>query len=168
MYYKPPKNLFVTEEFFPAELIQRELNAGRSVNEIWRLMDWRIVWTQVEIRKYFGKPCVLNDYKWGGRNQYRGFRPFVDMVRDDHYITERIVPEFSSFTSQHCFGRATDSKTIGITAEEIRDDIKNNPMAERYKYITAVELNTSWLHIDCRPWNKEAFGIFYFGKGVIN
>jgi hypothetical protein len=58
-------------------------------------------------------------------------------------------PYYSPY-SQHTFGRAFDCIFDGVTAEEVRRDILNNPSDYAFVSITAIELGTSWLHFDTR------------------
>jgi hypothetical protein len=51
---------------------------------------------------------------------------------------------------------------IKVTAEEIRQDIIAQPNGATYKYITAIELDISWLHYDVRNHDKNDLGLFSF------
>lgn len=159
MYLMP--KYFKAEEFFSPSVIEEEKKKG-SIGMIWRLIDSRIIWTADKIREHFcgiGKQgntdvMIMNDYLWGGKNKYRGYRSIeIDIIKNKN--------NFSS-TSQHCFGRGIDYKFRHTTVDEVRNDILNNPNAERYQYITAVELEVSWNHNDVRSWNKAQNGIFAF------
>lgn len=146
-YYEP--KYFKPQEIFPWSVILAHTYSpqyGDTVidQKIWRLMDWRILWTMDKIRERFG-PTIMNDYLWGGKNQYRGFRSIVELVE----INKDLKNKFS-LTSQHCFGRGADSKNPKYSAEEIREDIKKHPNLEQLQYITAVEADVDWLHVDCR------------------
>jgi len=159
MYYQPKH--FAAEEIFPPETIAEHKSSGKF-DQIWRLMDGRVLWTQDQFRERFGT-MVCNDYMWGGSNRYRVYRPIIALVDWDHYRRFReIRVAWSSFTSQHCHGRGSDSKFKKVTAEEVRQDIKKNPDHEAFKYITAVEDKVSWLHFDTRSWNRTQSGILFF------
>lgn len=167
MYYTPNSRYFRAEEFFPPEVIsENKTSSGKVNSSIWRIFDWRVLWTGEKIREKFGT-MVINDYLWGGVNRYRGFRPWSCILDTDHYIKTGIAKAtFSSFTSQHCFGRAIDCKFKKYSAEEIREDIRDKE--ERglldnsiYKYITCVEDGVSWLHFDTRSWIRPTGGILW-------
>lgn len=163
MYYQPDH--FRAEEFFSKKVIEQHgLRGGGIQNNIWRLMDFRIMWTMDQIRKYYGVPVVVNTYLWGGPSQYRGFRSnFHDLLNVDLLMATNIIKShFSSFTSQHCFGRAMDFVIPGIEAEEVRQNILTNRRMDRYKYITAMEADVNWVHIDTRPWNVDMDGLLVF------
>ena len=52
--------------------------------------------------------------------------------------------------SAHRFGRAFDILFKNYTSEQIRDEIRNMPLREEFQFITYIEDDVSWLHIDCR------------------
>ena len=165
MAYYIPLRYFSVEEIFSPYVVSLHTRANSVDDQIWRLMDDRILRTIVDMRSHFGVPFYINDYLFGGDMKQRGYRHFLELVdittlnnmlqSDKISSIDQIKSTFSSFTSQHCHGRAIDFTVQGFSAEEIRQDIKNNKTATRYKYIAAVENNVSWVHIDCRPWQGE-------------
>ena len=147
---------FSIEEIFPKNLVKQG-----NHKQLWRLMDDRILWTADQLRKLFGT-IIINDYMWGGKNQYRGFRDFQALI-DLDYLSEHldIIPKWSSFTSQHCFGRALDCKFKNELVQDVRSFIIKNEDREEFKYITAIEKEVSWLHIDVRNYaGMHRFFIF--------
>jgi hypothetical protein len=171
--YTEPK-YFCAEEIFPPEVIVMHKKNGNIQNSIWRLMDGRIIWTIDQLREKYGT-MIINDYLWNGVNKYRGYRPvislidwsklanqiekFPPMLKQGEFV---INPAWSSFTSQHCMGRAIDCKFRLSTSEEVRQDIKKHSDDPAYKYIAAVEEGVSWLHFDTRSWDREKNGILFF------
>lgn len=114
--------------------------------KLWFMFDRGIKYSMDRIRKRYNCPFVMNDWYWGGRNHFRGWRPMDCGV--------------GAFVSQHKFGRAADSKPVGkITIEEIRKDIIAEPWHDDFKYITRIEMDISWLHIDCGDHPKKLLGI---------
>jgi hypothetical protein len=161
MYYQPNPQYFCKEEFFSPTVVEKE-----DPDQIWRLMDWRILYTIDEMRIYFNKPIRINNWKWVKDSKYRfeqrGFRAFEDLAEKSIDMVDwgKIVPSFSSFTSQHCFGRALDFDVEGMFAEEVREDIQSNHShATRYQYITTIEGKVNWVHMDVRCWNVNSSGI---------
>lgn len=158
MYYEP--KYFTPPEFFSRDIFNRERDKG---NQIWRLMDSRILWTADKIRERFcgirknsQMGMIINTWTWNGDLQYRGYRDiYVDILYPDNKF---------SVTSQHVFGRAMDYDIEGVPAEEIVQDIKDNPNAEAYKYITGLEEGTTWVHNDTRSWKKASNGLFIFQR----
>ena len=99
---------FIPEELFTKKTISDHTKNGIIADTIWRLIDSRVTWTADQLRKRFGS-ISINDYKFGGQAQYRGYRPVIELIdKEQLHITGQITPTFSSFTSQHCFGRALD------------------------------------------------------------
>ena len=94
------------------------------------------------LRQKFG-PITVNDWLFGGKNHYRGFRP--------SYC------EIGAKYSQHRLGKAFDCTFRDVTTEEVRDFIRNNPL--KFDCITGMELGTPHLHFDCR--NREGLMEFW-------
>jgi len=112
---------------------------------LWLMFDDRVLWTADQLWKLYGPTVIANDWYWGGKNRYRGWRPWNCEIGAD--------------LSQHKFGRALDQKFKYVTAKEVRQDIKNDPWKDEFKYITCIEDNTNWLHFDVRNWLKEQHGL---------
>lgn len=115
-------------------------------------MDPRILWTIDRIRERYGRPVYINTYnipkyveERGKSFRFRGYRPHYYMNGADY--------------SEHRHGRAIDFDVDGMTAEEVRQDILANQFDEDFKYITCIEANVNWVHIDCRNYPKEEKGI---------
>lgn len=161
MYHAPRH--FIPQEFFTKATCDAYKQSNGSISaKIWRLMDSRVTWTCDALRDYFGT-MIMNDYQWGGRNQYRGYRPPLELLnKAELKRSNTFKSKLSSFTSQHCFGRASDSKFKKVTAEEVREDVKKNPTARRYRFITCIEEGVTWFHFDVRFWNVSKSGILYF------
>jgi hypothetical protein len=138
---------FVKQELVPIVIAKKFGN-----DKILRLFDDRALWTLLMLRKRYEEGhkhpgLYINDYHFGGINQYRGWRPGN-------------CPVGAEF-SQHKFGRAFDCIFRNISAEEVREDIRKNPTEEAFKYITAVELDVSWFHFSTENHNKEKYGILW-------
>ena len=135
---------FELYEWLPKDFYEKYYPIYRE--KLWYMFDRGIKFSMQSIRRRYGCSFVMNDWIWGGRNHLRGWRP-MDC-------------ETGAFVGQHKFGRAADSKPVSeITVEEIRKDILANPDHEDFKYITRIEMNVSWLHIDCGDHPKKLLGI---------
>jgi len=99
----------------------------------WMLFDPLLLSTLDRIRNRYGKPIVINDWVSGGKFKYRGFRP--------SNCTE------GSPLSAHRRGQAIDFDVKGMTAEEVRQDIKKNQEHIDFMLINQVELAVNWVHI---------------------
>ena len=136
--------MYKTRHFKLYELVPRQIYESTPRDKdhrLWGLFDDRTLVTADALRDRYGK-TTINDWKWGGNNQYGGWRP-GDC-------------EIGSELSQHKFGRALDPKFQEVTAEEVREDILTK---EYFDMITCVEMDISWLHYDMRNWDIVANGI---------
>jgi hypothetical protein len=131
---------FKVQEFVP-EAVYCELGDMSMI-----LIDSRMVRTADAIREYFGVPMNINDWHFGGGNQYRGYRTSGCRV--------------GAKWSQHKFGRALDIVSR-IPASEMRKAILDNQ--EDFPFISAMEDGVDWLHVDCR--NVDRKGNIYLFKG---
>jgi hypothetical protein len=126
----------VSQDFF-------DINIDRGVN-VWFVFDFRLLWTIDALREKWG-PMVANTWYWDGSNEYRGYR-------DKHC-------PIGADLSQHKFGRAVDLIPLQAPVDEIRKDIIDKPYHPSYQHITCIEDKVSWLHIDCRNWDKRSDNI---------
>jgi len=108
---------------------------GLRGERAWELLDNRLLITLDALRVKFGK-MTINNYKFGGERKWSGLR-----TPDS--------PWYSTY-SQHTYGRAADIIFEDYTADQIRKQILDNPDSPAYDYITAMEEDTSWVHIDMR------------------
>jgi len=123
---------YIPKYFKLYELVPPEAFALTNINQWW-FFDPRILYTADKIRARYGK-MLCNTYYWGGENKYRGWRPFDCLV--------------GARFSQHKFGRALDLVPFEATVEEIREDIRQG----EFNYVSCIELEVSWLHIDVRNY----------------
>lgn len=143
--FKPDK--FQLYEWLP-EMFYMKFYPVYGENLWWMLLTYKIRYTAHKLRQRYG-PMTMNDWKWRkgdpNKNQYRGYRPL------DCKIGAKL--------SQHKVGNALDAKFKYVSSDQIRSDIIADPYHEDFKYITCLELNISWLHADCRPYDKKTHGI---------
>ena len=143
-YYKP---IF----FKPYEFVDKATYNKFGDNSLF-LMDYRILITMDKIRSYFNKPITINNWKTGGNREWSGLR----------------IPSspYYSIYSQHSHGRAIDFIVKDIDASKVREAIKNNLHIEAFEYITAIEdfKDMSWVHVDCRNYDKFNKGLLIFSN----
>lgn len=146
MYYKP--EYFELYELLPKGIYNKYAKTHETA--LWGLFDERILWTADQLRKRYGRMTV-NTWKWGGNHQYRGYRPGNCKI--------------GAFFSQHKYGRGLDPVPVECKAQDIRDDIKDDPYKEEFQYITCIEEfeGMSWFHMDSRNWDKKKHGILIVG-----
>ena len=135
-----PKH-FKAHELFSEDFYYKNKHMG---DQIFWLIDDRVLWTLDQLRERYGQ-CYVNNWYWGGNNHIGCFRTF-DCKK-------------GALWSQHKFGRGADPKFTEITAEEIRRDILDDPFDVDFEHISCLEMNVSWLHFDVRSWNKTKNGI---------
>jgi hypothetical protein len=126
-YYKPKH--FEPCEFVPPSVMKQLKDDALIV------MDYRILKTMDAISDFFGHKPKINDWYWGGNHDLRGYRPAWQFVNKARY-------------NQHNFGRAVDFTIDAIGSENIRYGILKNQM--HFPYVTAMQSDTPWVHIDCR------------------
>jgi hypothetical protein len=135
---------FFTEDFVP-KIIQQQFGD----KAIWFISPFMVnhaelLWTR------FGKQVIINNWKDGGNLQNRGFR-----------IPDTLV---GGNLSQHKLKSAIDTNVVGITPEEVYNDIKINfgvyskiglTTVEDIAFTTGKVSNdlSGWNHADCRTTN---------------
>jgi len=126
---------FRAEEFIPPPVFDRY-----GERSIW-FIDERIVLAAEWLRRYTGRPMTVNNYHAGGTRRASGYR---------------LKPIGSATMSQHLFGRAFDSLTEGMTAEEMRQIVRDNFLTLHTMFgVAAIEKDVDWLHLDCRSTLKS-------------
>lgn len=111
-------------QYKPKYFNYNELFPSKSLHD-WKNIDARILKSADDIREIFG-PLWCNG----------------------HGLTQCGFRTNGSSTSQHRFGRAMDLHSNKYSSEEIRMHILKN--REMFPYINFLEIDISWLHIDCR------------------
>lgn len=139
--YIPDPKLFSVKEF-----VDPGTYATLGEEDSWWVLDPRIVWTAEGIRKYLGKPMIINTWSNGGQFSQRGFRPTNSGT--------------GAPNSQHRYGRALDYDIVGMSPEEVRTWIKTNlSKLDCLKYITTLEQGISWVHMDVRAYDRPHKGL---------
>ena len=141
--------MFIPESFKLYELLpkaQFQLWWPRHRENLWHAFGFELPWTLQQIRNgYGGKRMYINNWWWGGSSELRGWRPMDCPI--------------GAISSTHKFFRAVDFTMDGISAEQIRLDIKCNPDVPMFKHIRRVEEDVSWMHIDFGNHDREFQGI---------
>lgn len=124
---------YTPKHFRPPELLPPSLYEASGASAL-IVMDARILFDLDRIREYYGRPLTVNNWHLGGPFSQRGFRN---------------ANNTGAKLSQHRFGRAIDFDINGIPAEQFRTDVKAGKLASVLTYVTRIEIDTSWVHIDC-------------------
>ena len=98
--------------------------------------------------RYSGKiSIIINDWKWGGKFQWRGMRNVT-------YYGD--VTKFNKSRSQHKYGKALDFDVhvngVRISPDVIRDIIVE---CRGEHLITFIEDDVNWVHVDMRPTDND-------------
>lgn len=100
------------------------------------------------IRTYFNLPITVNSWPWGGGLRFRGYRgPSCTVGAPGSY---------------HRRGRAWDFDVKGMTAEQVRTEIKANQDNEHLKLIQRMEKLVSWVHVDIGDLKEGQSRIYLF------
>ena len=144
-YYKPIY-------FKPEEFVDRA-TYNKFGDNCLLVMDIRTLITMDRIRAYLNKPITINNWKTGGNREWSGIRTCGS-------------PFYNQY-SQHSMGRACDFIVSGMDSQSVRNLIKAAPSTvTAFEFITAIEefSGMSWVHVDCRLWDKTNKGIFVFSN----
>ncbi len=117
------------------ELVSQYAYSTVDHQKLWHCFDDRILITADRMREEFGE-CYVNNWYWDGKLMDCGFR-MVDSNTGTAY-------------SQHRFGRALDLHFKKNSAITIRLAILGTPTAFPFEFITCIEDDVSWVHVDCR------------------
>ena len=91
----------------------------------------------------FKKSITINDWVFGGKNHYRGYREPACTI--------------GAANSLHRQGKGLDIHVAGMTGAEVQQDIIDNQ--DLYPFITCMERGTPHTHFDCRNYERYAHGI---------
>ncbi|KFA99472.1 hypothetical protein HW45_03685 [Vibrio sp. ER1A] len=135
------------KHFATVELVSRKTYAARGEKAL-QLLDPRILISGDTLREELTAlnpdktemgALTCNDWYFGGKNQYRGYRAGGE-------------PYYGSY-SAHA-GRALDLVSKYHTAEFLREFIIKN--REKFPYVTRLEGDVNWLHMDCNNLPSNA------------
>jgi len=127
-YYKP--------EFFSVKELVDEQTYKRFGSNALRFLDPRILWTADMLREMYGS-IIVNDWSFrrDGKLDSCGYR--------------RPADNSGSPFSAHKRGQALDLHFQEADNNTVREIILEYPDYGAYQYITAIEMEVSWLHISC-------------------
>jgi len=128
--------MYKCKHFKIQELVPQHVYEARG-DKAWELLDTNALITLDLIRDAFGVTTV-NNWHTGGERNWSGLR-----TSDSPY--------YSPY-SQHSFGRAFDCIFSSRTTSQVRQAILNN--RDEFPLLTAIELDTNWLHFDCRNTHR--------------
>ena len=113
----------------------------------WELLDRKAIDTLDFIKEKTGLPVIVNNWKWGGEDQYRGYR-------------EKDCPIGAKW-SAHKDGKAFDVTVKGWTDEQFEAWLKEHESELPYPIRIEQENTNTKVHIDTRIISPES-KITYF------
>lgn len=140
--------MYKCKHFKIQELVDKSTYSSNSEWKLWLAFDDRLLRSIDFLREELGVSVTINDWSWGGTNQWRGLR--------------NPQSAYYSQWSQHSYGRAVDMIFKGIEAKDVRAKIKELMDSGKFKDLTlslTVEDGVSWVHLDIRN-NNQGFNSF--------
>jgi hypothetical protein len=106
----------------------------------WTLLDEKLLMTLDELRELFNAPMTVNNWHIGGPFSLRGWRPKNASIG---------APK-----SMHKVGKAADFDVKDLTPEQAREKIRKWKLQDgKLKYLTGMEVDVNWVHIDVRDFD---------------
>jgi len=102
--------------------------------------------TLIQLKDHFQRTIYLNTWYWD-KNGYDG-KAYRDLKE-----------ETGSKGSQHRIAKGFDPKIVGLTAQEVRDDIVQHQ--HKFPNIRRLEGGVGWVHYDSKNTGKNEIVIFY-------
>lgn len=136
----------------------KELVCPRVFNKFgqyaWRFFDPRLLETLLVIREKINSPIYINNWDMGGDFTQRGLRSNLSPLVKEKTALDKL------YLSAHLQGMAVDFDVKGMTAQEVRDWIKDNQIF--LPYCIRIEDDVNWVHIDTR---SDGFRTITYFKG---
>ncbi len=117
-------------------------------DKAWELLHPDLIHSVNGVRDFLQVPVTVNSWYGGGPYQYRGYRNENCPV--------------GAKNSYHKRGMAADFNAKGLTAEEVRQAIKDNQDDPRLIKIMRMEDEVSWVHIDLGVVREGKSRIYLF------
>jgi hypothetical protein len=125
----------IRSEFFRIEELVPKDTFKSLGDGAWKLFDPRVLKGIDLIRSEWGLPLNANDYVFGGRSQYRGWRPMDCKTGVKN--------------SAHKYGLAVDLVPKS-DVESLWELVYNSAAIHGATEIEALELTPSWVHVSWR------------------
>jgi len=133
---------FCVEEFVPKEIFERF-----GVNST-RFIDIRLPIIAQELRNYYRKSVIINNWRWGGEYKYSGFRT-------------KASTDYTPL-SPHTRGNAIDVKIKGVSSTEVQKFIIGSYETTWERLgVGLIETGTNgWTHISVE-WFVSPYLMLY-------
>lgn len=137
MTYRAPD--FAVQELVPEHVYDR---FGESA---YRFINPLLAITLQQLRNRHGR-ILINSYNRDRKQS--GLRTAAFWEREYGYSPAKAQAAFDKYMGIHKFGGAADAIPLDTPLSEILEDIRQNP--DLYPFLSFVEIDISWLHIDVR------------------
>jgi len=140
----------IAKHFAIQELVPEHVYQARGQNA-WQLIDSRLI-ELIDLMRDRHGPMVINTWHSEklsaayGRREWSGLRTLPYWVQGSG--TDEGIRLYMASYSQHKYGRAFDALFGDVSAEAVRQDVRDHP--ELYTGLTAIEKATRWFHGDVR------------------
>jgi len=126
--------------FYLDEFFDEKTYRSNKPEDLKRMIDMNLIIGISLLRKNLKTFFIINNWAVGGKRQWSGYRT-------------KSSPQYKP-GSMHSVGKAIDFISYIMTAETIRQHIRDN--YEIYKpYIKRIESGVSWVHIDSMKTNSD-------------
>ena len=108
-------------------------------NNSWQFLSTELLSTLLTLRiTIFNKPIIINTWIKNGQFSQRGLRcNMCSLVKNKKDV----------YVSAHLLGKAFDFNVIGLSTEQVYDEIRKN--IDKFEYPIRMEItNGNWNHID--------------------
>lgn len=141
------KNYFSASEFVDSTVYKNYKENS------FKFIDTDLLHCILIIREELGKPMTINNWKSGGKFSQRGLRTNISSIVKKKSQAGRL------YLSAHLFGRAVDFDVKGMSAEEVRMWIKDNPSLFPCKIRLEHKMKgnpINWVHLDTIDEDKNS------------
>lgn len=137
------------KNYFKIQELVGEETYNKHKDNAWFVFDTNLLHCLLILRTNIDKPFTINNWYKGGRFSQRGLRDNTQSILKNK---KRL------YLSGHVLGKAFDFDVKGMTAEEVRDWIKENedllPCKVRLEHRKdGVPIN--WVHLDTNYYEKN-------------
>lgn len=113
----------------------------------WQFLDIRLLQALLIVREGLKKEIYVNNWIKGGNFSERGLRSNVQNIVKSNTMSNNL------YLSAHVMGKAVDFDVKGMSAEDVRNWIKENahlfPFKIRLEHIdTSTNKPINWVHMD--------------------
>jgi len=137
------------EYFKIEELVSKQVLWKYGEERSWLFFDPRLLELLLWVRVTLNKPITVNNWSFGGAFSQRGLR------ENTCNIVKSKVLNNQTYLSAHVLGMAVDFDVKGMTAQEVRDWLKDKKDNAPYPF--RYENKVNWVHLDVMTDKFDTF-----------